>query len=779
MPKEKRKKKAGKKKASTKKRVVKKRTTKKRLGKKKGSKKPVRKKLTKPVKSVDSLLVELGTEELPPKSLKRLSESFGQLFFDGLVKAGFISDTNKGYELFAAPRRLAVRVVGVIARQPDRKRERRGPALQAAFDSDGKPAKALLGFAKSCGVPVNKLERLETDKGVWMVHRTTEKGLAVDKLVPRILSDAIKKLPIAKRMRWSDLDAEFVRPVHWLVLLHGKNILKAEVLSVKSGRRSEGHRFMGKAVNIPTADKYESALERQGKVIASFSRRRALILDKIRELEKTIGSARHKARIYVDQATSLKSAFPEQKDITISENARFCLGDSALVDEVTSLVEFPEVYVGDFDKEFLEVPIECLSISMKQHQKYFPVFNDQAGLMPKFVVVSNIKPRSAKFVIEGNERVLRARLSDAKFFFDQDRKIKLETRVTDLRDVMYHRKLGSQLDRVNRLKKLAREIAVQLSGGRLSENVDLAERAAQLCKADLLTGMVREFPELQGIMGKYYARQDGESEIVAQAIESHYYPRFAGDNISQGIVAQSLALADKLDTLAGIFWAGEIPTGDKDPYGLRRLALGTLRILIEGKLDLNLMDLLVKAADGFSWKIDLTVPQQVRQFMLERLRAYYQDEGISHDVFESVLACKPDRPFDFDRRVRAVMAFRNLKEAESLTAANKRVSNILKQGGTADWDHVSKELLTDPAEINLFKQVNKFDKELAPVFADGDYTRAMKRLAELRPQVDNFFDEVMVMVDEEAVRDNRLALLDSMRKLFLRIADLSKLRGQA
>ena len=773
MPKKKSKKKTSKKKASAKKRVVK-----KRLSKKKGRKKAISNKLAKSVKSADSLLVELGTEELPPKSLKRLSESFGQLFFDGLVKAGLVVDANKGFELFATPRRLAVRVAGVVVRQPDRQVERRGPALQAAYDSDGKPTKALLGFAKSCSVTVKNLDRMETDKGTWMVHRSTEKGLPVNKLVPEILNDVLKELPIAKRMRWADLDVEFVRPVHWLVLLHGKNILKTEVLSVKSGRRSEGHRFMGKVMNIPSADKYESVLERQGKVIASFSRRRALILGKIQKLEKTIASGKPKARIYVDEITSLKSAFPGQNDRTLSENARFCLGDSALLDEVTSLVEFPEVYIGDFGKEFLEVPIECLSISMKQHQKYFPVFNSKAELMPKFVVVSNIKPRSAKFIIEGNERVLRARLSDARFFFDQDKKKKLETRVADLRDVMYHKKLGSQLDRVNRLKKLAREIAVQLSGGRLSKNVDLAERAAQLSKADLLTGMVGEFPELQGIMGKYYARHDGESDIVAQAIESHYYPRFAGDSIPQGNVARSLALADKLDTLAGIFWAGEIPTGDKDPYGLRRLALGALRILIEGKLDLNLMDLLVKAADGFSWKIDLTVPQQVRQFMMERLRAYYQDEGISHDVFESVLACKPDRPFDFDKRVRAVMAFRNLKEAESLTAANKRVSNILKQGGTADWDHVSKELLTNPAEINLFQQVSNLDKELAPVFAEGDYTRAMKRLAELRPQVDNFFDEVMVMVDEEAVRDNRLALLDSMRKLFLRIADLSKLQGQ-
>ncbi|MDH5649855.1 MAG: glycine--tRNA ligase subunit beta [Gammaproteobacteria bacterium] len=726
----------------------------------------------------ENFLVELGTEELPPKSLKHLSESFGQLFFDGLLKAGLLQESHKGYENFATPRRLAVRVPGVLNRQLDRELERRGPALQAAYDIDGKPTPALLGFAKSCQVNPKQLERLETDKGAWLVHRSKEKGLSLDTLLPGILNEAIKKLPIPKRMRWSDLDAEFVRPVHWLVLLHGKKIVKANILSVHSGRCSEGHRFLGKPVNIPSPEKYESILEKQGKVIAGFARRRQLIQQKLQKLEKTVAPGRKIGRIYADEGDGLKAIFPAQANMEMAENARFCLGDSNLLDEVTSLVEFPEVYLGEFDQVFLDVPIECLTISMKQHQKYFPVFSGKAELLPRFAVVSNLKPRTPRYIVEGNEKVLRARLSDAKFFFDQDKKIRLEARVNGLRHVMYHKKLGSQLDRINRLKKLAREIAVRLDGNKLTKNVDLAERAALLCKADLLTGMVGEFPELQGIMGKYYARHDGEPDVVADAVETHYYPRFAGDALPKGKVAQALALADKLDTLAGIFWAGEIPTGDKDPYGLRRTALGALRILVEGELDLNLMDLLVKATEGYDWKIDISVPRQVREFMMERLRGYYHDAGISHDVFEAVLACKPERPFDFDKRVRAVMSFRKLKEAQSLTAANKRISNILKQGGTADWDHVSKQLLSAPEEIKLADKVAQLHRELTPLFESGEYTRIMKRLAELRPQVDDFFDKVMVMVDEEAVRDNRLALLDSLGKLFLRVADLSKLQGK-
>lgn len=755
------------------------------MPKKNTKKKAVKKKTAtrkSPTKKADAaaseLLVELGTEELPPKSLKALSQHFGRLFFEGLLNAAVVESGDTPYQVFATPRRLTVRVAKVLSRQPDRQVERRGPALQAAYDENGNPTKALLGFAKSCQVPETKLQRLETEKGTWLVHRSLEKGQPLAILVPDILNDVIKKLPIPKRMRWSDLDVEFVRPVHWLVLLHGKKLLKTELLSVTSGRRSQGHRFIGKPVMIPSADKYESLLERHGKVIADFDRRRQLIADKLQAFEKTIGTSKHRARI-LDQDLPLTKLFPGQKDQEICKNARFCLGDEALLDEVTALVEYPEVYLGKFDDEFLQVPIECLSISMKQHQKYFPVFDSEARLLPKFVIVSNLKPRSAKHIIEGNEKVLRARLSDAKFFFDQDRKVKLEAHVDALKEVTYHQKLGTQLDRVNRTKKLAREIAVRLEGGKLTRDVDYAERAAHLCKADLLTGMVGEFPELQGIMGKYYALLDGEPQMVADAIETHYYPRFAGDDLPNGTVAVALALADKLDTLAGIFWAGEIPTGDKDPYGLRRLALGALRILIERDLDLNLMDLLVKASEGFDWKIDLTVPHEVRKFMMERLRGYYHDAGITPDVFESVLVCKPDSPSDFDKRVRAVMAFGQLREAESLTAANKRVSNILKQANGTDELRLKTALLQEQSEKELAAQVELLGRELTPLFENGDYTPVMKRLAELRPKVDDFFDQVMVMAEDKAIRDNRLALLSNMRQLFLRVADLSKLQGQA
>lgn len=683
------------------------------------------------------LLVEIGTEELPPKALRGLSEAFGKLFRDGLDQAGLLDDETLSPDIFGAPRRLAVRVPQVRLSQPDQTRERRGPALQAAYDDEQQPTKALVGFARSCGVTPQSLETLETDRGAWIVFRAREKGRPASELIPQILTEALKKLPVPRRMRWAGLDAEFVRPVHWVVLLHGEKVIHMELLSVKAGRTTRGHRFHHpKPITLKTPQEYESVLSKQGAVIADFAARRA----KIRQAAERLAAGQG------------------------GEAAV----DEALLDEVTSLVEWPEAILGSFDKAYLKLPAEVLATSMQDNQKYFPVTNKRGKLLPCFITVSNIKSKNKVKVREGNERVLHARFADARFFWETDLKTRLQDRIADLKHIVFHEKLGSVHDKAVRVGRLAGRIAQEMGG-----EAGHAERAALLAKADLLSGMVGEFPELQGVMGRYYASHDGEPQNIAAAIEEQYLPRFAGDRLPETALGQALAIADKLDTLLSIFGLGEFPTGDRDPYGLRRAALGVLRIMIEHKLELDVLGLLEYGADGYAGG----VVEDVYAFMMERLRAYYTDAGLSGDVFEAVLACRPTRPLDFDRRIRAVTAFIKLKEAESLTAANKRIRNILRQGGSADWDHVSELLLEEEAERHLARRVAVLQNELAPLFDAGDYTRAMKHLAGLRPQVDEFFDRVMVMVDEEAVRDNRLALLNSLSRLFLRVADLSKLQG--
>ena len=723
------------------KKIVKKASRKKAV-KKKAAKKPARKALTRKHPEADALLVELGTEELPPKALRRLSEAFADAFMSGLKEAGLLMTEDAVCERFAAPRRLALRVAAVRFRQPDQQQERRGPAVKAAYDDAGQPSKALLGFCGSLGIKPDKLETVETDKGAWVSYRFTEKGQPANNLIPGILDAALKKLPIPKRMRWGDLDAEFVRPVHWLLMLHGDKAVPAELLSVKSGRMTRGHRFHApKPLRIQHAKDYEKVLKRDGKVIADFAVRRELVRSRAEALARKAGG---KAVI-----------------------------NAGLLDEVTSLVEWPEPLLGNFDRSFLDIPAESLMTSMQDHQKYFPVVSNAGKLMPCFITVANIKSRAVAKVRAGNERVLRARFSDAKFFWDTDRKSTLASRNGQLKDVVFHIKLGSVHDKVVRVSRLASHVA-----GELGADVKLAVRAAELSRADLLTGMVGEFPELQGTMGRYYAQHDGEAAEVAAALEEQYQPRFAGDALPETATGQVLAIADRIDTLLGIFSVGELPTGDKDPFALRRAALGALRVIIESHLSLDLWTLLRTAAAefGHDFKTD-EVCTQVYDFMMERLRAYYADQGVAHDVFESVLVCRPSRPADFDRRLHAVTAFMKLKEAESLAAANKRIHNILKQGGTANWDHVSETLLDADQEKALNTAVAQMEDRLAPLFEKGDYESAMKQLAALRPQVDAFFDHVMVMVDEEAVRDNRFALLDRVRRLFLHVADLSKLQG--
>jgi len=713
------------------------------------------------------LLIEIGTEELPPKSLQRLSQAFTSGVRSRLEQAGLECS---GAQSFATPRRLAVLVEALIDNQPDRPIERRGPALTASFDDDGNPTKAAMGFARSCGVDINRLDTDKTDKGAWLVFRTTQKGAATVSLIPGIVAQALASLPITRRMRWGSRDEEFVRPVHWVVLLFGNTLIDASILGVQSSRETSGHRFLSpKAIKLKQAGDYEGALEKKGKVIASFSRRRDMIRQKLASLEQnTRPTILIEARSSSD-GSSPGDYFTECRDVDKAKTAFFCAGGESLLDEVTSLVEFPEVYSGCFNEDFLTVPIECLTISMKQHQKYFPVFDHGANLQPCFIIVSNIQTKTPDHIIRGNERVLNARLGDARFFFDQDKQSTLESRVSHLGNVLHHKKLGSQLDRVNRIKSLARLIAQSLK-----TDVGLAERTALLCKSDLMTDMVGEFPELQGVMGKYYALHDGEPDAVASAIEDHYRPRFAGDVLPEGPIAAAVALADKLDTLVGIFGIGEIPGGDRDPFALRRAALGVMRIIIEQRLNIDIIDVLTQAKKLFGSKITATeIIDDVYEYMMGRLRQYYLARKISPDVFESVRARKPRRPYDFDQRIRAVTGFRKLSEAESLAAANKRISNILSKTRLPTTLAVNETLLQEDAERSLASRLDDLNESIPKMVSEGHYSEALTQLATLREPVDHFFDDVMVMVDDKGVRDNRLSLLNALRNLFLDIADIS------
>ncbi len=686
-----------------------------------------------------SLLVELRTEELPPKSLKRLSEVFRDGLFEALKQNGYAGETSVA-EAFATPRRLAMRISQVAAVQADRTIERRGPAVTAGFDAQGQPTPALLGFAKSCGVELAKLERQMGEKGEQFVFRVHQKGEPLGKLLAGLVEAALKKLPVAKTMRWGNSEVQFVRPVHGVMLLHGKNIVPGSVLGLKSGNKTLGHRFLSKgALTVSQAQDYENILK-QGKVLASFEARRATII-------KGLDAAAHKA----------------------GKGVRWDLGKGAeLVDEVTSLVEWPVVLGGVFDKSFLDVPRECLIVSMQQHQKYFPLADANGKLLPQFVFVSNQQAANPKDIIHGNERVLRARLSDARFFYDQDRKTKLETRVPRLASVVYHNKLGSQLERVERIQKLAGEIAHHLKADAVA-----AERAAYLAKADLLTDMVGEFPELQGNMGHIYAQHDGETAVVAAAIEQHYWPRFAGDALPESPVAAAVALADRLDSLAGMFGVGQQPTGDKDPFGLRRAALGVIRIVLEKGLPLRLNELVDLAFRNLPRHIG-QAHTEVSGFIFERLAGYLRESGYTTLEVDAVLASQPVNIAELPKMLKAVKAFQQLPEAVALAAANKRIVNIIKKAG-AEYENAEEDKLSEPAERALFEAMRKLKPEVDSRFAARDYTGALLLVAELRQPVDTFFDQVMVMADDPALRANRLALLGDLKKLMNKVADISRL----
>lgn len=684
------------------------------------------------------LLFEIGTEELPPKDLPRLAEALEREICQGLTKAHL----NFGQvRRFATPRRLALLIRDLPQIQPDCRLERRGPALASAF-KDGKPTKAAEGFARSCGVSVDELQTLETNKGAWLAYINIEPGTPTIELIPSILETALANLPITKHMRWGNRNDEFVRPVHWLVVLLGDEVIPVTLLGITAGRLTTPHRFHHpQPLYIASPSAYAPLLETEGRVIADFTERREAI------------------RAQAEAAA-------------VGVNGRAMI-DPQLLDEVTALVEWPVAVLGSFDRRFLEVPPEVLITTMQDNQKYFPVVDKAGQLMPYFITISNIESQEPAQVRAGNERVIRPRFSDAEFFWHQDRSVSLMSHLQSLRDVVFQQQLGSLYDKSSRVARLARFIANR-SGG----NPDWAERAAWLAKCDLLTHMVQEFPELQGIMGRYYAQHDGEPEEVSQALEEQYRPRFAGDILPDAATGQALALADRLDTLTGVFAVGQAPSGAKDPFALRRAALGVLRILIECGLDLDLEALLEYTAKVFQPAIKAeNAIEPVFDFMMDRLRTYCIEQGFRHDEIEAVLACRPTHPLDFDRRIRAVVHFRNLPEAESLAAANKRIQNILRRAEGILPFQVNPHLLVEDAERNLAEHLAKSAAEVVPFMQAGLYTEALIRLADLREPVDSFFDQVLVMVEDPALRNNRLALLNELSSLFLRTADFSRLQS--
>ena len=687
--------------------------------------------------TTQNFLVEIGTEELPPKALKTLATSFADNVEAELNQAGLTFDK---IEWFAAPRRLAVKVLNLATQQPSKEIEKRGPAVSAAFDAEGKPTKAAEGWARGCGITVEQAERIATDKGEWLVHRAKIEGQPTKNLLNGIVANALAKLPIPKPMRWADKTVQFIRPVHTVTMLLGDELIEGEILGVASARTIRGHRFLGeKEFEIQHADQYPQLLREKGSVVADFNERKAEILAKSQAKATALGGV---------------------ADI-----------EESLLEEVTSLVEYPNVLAAKFEERFLAVPAEALVYTMKGDQKYFPIYDKDGKLLPHFIFVSNINPEDPTAIIEGNEKVVRPRLTDAEFFFKTDLKQKLVDRLPRLETVLFQQQLGTLKDKTDRIEQLAGEIAKQIGADEAK-----AKRAGLLSKCDLMTNMVFEFTDTQGVMGMHYARHDGEDEEVAVALNEQYMPRFAGDELPKSLVASAVALADKFDTLTGIFGIGQAPKGSADPFALRRAALGALRIIVEKNLPLDLEDLVKKSAALFGDKLtNQNVVSDVVDFMLGRFRAWYQDEGIAVDVIQSVLARRPTRPADFDARVRAVSHFRTLDSAEALAAANKRVSNILAKADAAIGE-INLTACVEPAEKALAEAVLALRTEVQPLIAKGDYTAVLDKLANLRTPVDNFFDNVMVNAEDSALRQNRLAILNTLQDLFLQVADISVLQ---
>ncbi|TCK03602.1 glycine--tRNA ligase subunit beta [Marinobacterium mangrovicola] len=689
--------------------------------------------------SAKDFLFELGTEELPPKALKALStalESGIRSGLESLLGKEQLSGTT--FKAYGAPRRLAVLATDLPTEVPENRITVQGPPEKIAFDADGNPSKALQGFARKCGTEVDQLSVVG---GKYSFEKVTP-AQPVAPLLAEVITQALDNLPIPKRMRWGSSRAEFVRPVKWVVLLFGDEVVPCEIMSHTAGRHTRGHRFhYNEPIELFDGRQYAETLKEKGKVLADFEERQELIRAQLlAEAEKVGGNV---------------------------------VIDEGLLEEVCALNEWPVALTGRFEARFLEVPSQALISSMADHQKYFHLLDNDGKLMPYFITVANIESRDPQLVIEGNEKVIRPRLSDAAFFFETDKKQTLESRTEALKKIVFQNELGTVFEKSTRISGLAGLIADQIGGDSAQ-----ASRAGLLCKADLVSEMVLEFPELQGLMGYHYALNDGEPEEVALAQNEHYMPRFHGDELPQTKTGIAVAIADRLDTLVGLFGINQPPTGSKDPFALRRATLGTLRIIVENDLALDLRTLLQAAADQYGQlPAQDSVVEQVLEFMLERFRAWYEERGISVDNYIAVHTLRPTKPLDFDRRVRAVSHFRTLPESASLAAANKRVSNILSKQEGEVADSVDSSLLTDAAEVELAKQVTALEAELAPVFEKGEYQNALEALAKLQAPVDRFFDEVMVMADDERVRGNRLALLTKLRNLFLGVADISLIAG--
>lgn len=685
-------------------------------------------------------LVEIGTEELPPKALRALMDAFGE----NLAAAVDAERLAHGdVHAYASPRRLAVIIEKLSRAQEDRKVTLRGPPVSVAFDDAGALTPAGLAFAKKCGVDASELGRSKSDKGEWLSFEAVESGMAVAELMPGLIEKALAALPIPRRMRWGDGDAEFVRPVHWIVLLHGEDTIAKPVMGIMAGSETRGHRFHSSGpITIKNAQSYLEVLEKDGHVIADFEQRRELVRSGVEAAAKSAGG--------------------------------FVVDGESLYDEVASLVEWPVPVTGGFDIEFLDLPREVVISTLTGHQRYFPVADDDGTLLATFITVANIASLAPEKVRDGNERVVRPRLADAAFFWNNDRRVSLGGRQDNLREVVYQHGLGSVHDKSARVAALT---------GLMADALDIdatdVKRAAELSKCDLLTGMVGEFPELQGTMGRYYAVSDGEPQAVADAIGEHYLPRFAGDELPSSLAGQLLAIADKLDTIAGIFAIGKKPSGNRDPFSLRRNALGVVRILIECGLDLDLQALIVAAVDAQPTekgnKEELY--PELYTFITERLRRYFldRDTGLTTETFDAVLARQPSSLVDFERRLKAVQAFIKLEPAASLAAANKRIGNMLRQADGQGDASVKEKLLSDPAEIALWSALQEVREKVLPQLEAREYAAVLAALSELRNSIDTFFDDVMVMADDKAIRNNRLALLGELRALFLEVADISRL----
>ncbi len=684
-----------------------------------------------------NLLFELGSEELPPKTLLKLSNALLNGIVQGLNAAEL---TFTGSTAYATPRRLAVFIENLASAQPDKTVEKRGPALQAAFAPDGTPSKAALGFALSCGTSFDQLERLKTDKGEWLSFTQAVKGQATENLIPDIIRQSIAGLPIAKRMRWGSFTTEFVRPVHWAVLLYGDSVIDTEILGLKTGAATQGHRFHApQKITLTKPEDYAEILYQQGRVIADLEQRKTLIRDAAQKAAAAVNGFAH-----------------------IEDD---------LLEEIAALNEWPVPITGTFDPRFLELPPEVLITTMQTNQKYFPVKNADGGLLANFITFSNIESTNPKSIQQGNERVVTPRLSDAEFFWNQDRKKTLEDRVESLSSVVFQENLGTVFAKTKRVQNLAKFIA-----GHLNANVELAERAALLAKTDLMTEMVGEFGNLQGIMGRYYALADNEPEEVALAIEEQYFPKQSGSPTAGSTTGQVLAIAEKIDTLVGIFAVGLIPTGDKDPYALRRAALGILRTIIENKLNINIIELTEFAGAQIKTTSDQSgTSDRVIDFIFDRLKGYCLDQGYTADEFDAVITVTPAEPLDFMQRLQAVKAFRQLPEAESLAAANKRIRNILKKSESQPAASVG--ALLEPQEKQLLQAALQSADDIQPLLAQRNYQATLNRLAGLRNDVDAFFDHVMVMTDDLDLRANRLALLNLLSEQFLTCADISKLQS--